>query len=196
MDAVTNAAQQQNIPLFVIDELILNYIYNGSQNTNIKKNVKKKKKLKFLSKNSDGLLYKRSSLVDSSCKVFCNSLSKVTHLATLSDFVSHETLIQFGSYLNKLYGLTVISLSDTDPTLEHLNLHVTIPTHVIIVDEDIDIRKDSHVVHISILHDRIRGNYWWQALLKLTEHQERILHRQGLKRIEFRLPYSSAIFPK
>ena len=140
--------------------------------------------------------YERDALANSNCRVFCSAKRKITYLATLADFVSQEAIAHFTSLLSEHYGLTVISLTDTDPTLQHLNLHVNIPTHLIVVDEDVDIRKESHVVHIAILHDRIRGKYWWQAPMKMNENQERILHRQGLKRTAFRLPHSSAVFSK
>lgn len=143
------------------------------------------------------MLYHSSNmLVSSNCRVFCNANNKITHLATLADFITYDAIARFSSVLSEHHSLTVISLTDTDPTLQHLNLHVTIPTHLIVVDENVDIRKESHVVHITILHDRIKGKYWWEAPLKLNENQERILHRQGLKRNAFRLPYSSAIFAK
>lgn len=119
------------------------------------------------------------------CRIFCHDSEnrKITYLATLSDFVTHESLASFSSFLSLNHKLTVISLSDMDPTLRHLNLHVKIPTHLIVVDEEVDIRKNSHVIHISIFHDRVQGKYWWQAPIKMNENQERILHRQGLKRM-------------
>lgn len=137
----------------------------------------------------------RNAHVDRSCRVFCGS-RQITHLATLADYVSTETIAHFTAHLREHFHLTVISLTDVDPTLQHLNLHVTIPTHLMIVDEDVDIRKEPHVVHITVLHDRIRGRYWWAAPLKMTEAEERILHRQGLKRNVFRTPFSNSIFAK
>lgn len=144
----------------------------------------------------DSDYYEVNTLASSNCRVFCSAKRKITYLATLADFVSPEAIAHLTSSLSEHHGLTVISLTDTDPTLLHLNLQVTIPTHLLIVDEAVDIRKESHVVHIAILHDRIRGKYWWQAPMKMNENQERILHRQGLKRTALRLPHSNAIFPK
>lgn len=176
----------------MIDQLLLQYIHNG---TTADFGQKSRDRLQYIY-GIDDKFYKHSSIGDPKCKVFCNSHSKITHLATLADFLTQESISQLATYLDQHNRLTVIALSDSDPTLEHLNLHVTIPTHLIVIDEDVDIRKESHVVHITILHERIRGNYWWRGPLRLTEHHERLLHRQGLKRSEIRQPYSNAIYTK
>lgn len=204
MDQVTSAAQQYKIPLFIIDKLLLKNIQQGIYLQEIKENIKpdhylKKynNRIRFSKKQFNEIFYDASSsTINKDCRIFCNTNSRITHLATLADFASQETITHFSNYLKNLHQLSVITLNDIDPTLLHLNLIVYIPTHIIIVDEKIDIRKDSHVVHIAIFHERIHGNYWWQAPIKLNEHQERILHRQGLKRTEFRLPYSSGIYEK
>ncbi|KAH9529188.1 hypothetical protein DERF_003082 [Dermatophagoides farinae] len=208
LDQITVAAQQYKIPLFVIDQLLLNYIKQGDYLHTAKswpKNYSSKNvnhhhfssKRKFY---SDFISYHQSSNSllsrNRECRIFCRGESHLTHLATLADSITPETVIHFGNYLKDHHSLSVITLNDIDSSLLHLNLHVSIPTHIIIADERVDIRKQSHVVHIVILYDRVQGNNWWQAPVKLNEHHERILHRQGLKKTEFRLPYSSAIYDK
>lgn len=194
--------------MFVIDQLLLNYIKQGDYLHTAKswpKNYSSKNvnhhhfssKRKFY---SDFISYHQSSNSllsrNRECRIFCRGESHLTHLATLADSITPETVIHFGNYLKDHHSLSVITLNDIDSSLLHLNLHVSIPTHIIIADERVDIRKQSHVVHIVILYDRVQGNNWWQAPIKLNEHHERILHRQGLKKTEFRLPYSSAIYDK
>ncbi|KAH9406155.1 hypothetical protein TYRP_013757 [Tyrophagus putrescentiae] len=140
----------------------------------------------------------RNARVDGrSCRVFLRWL-QADHPPGDAGRLRHpEVITRLTAHLREHHDrLTVISLTDVDPTLAHLALHVTIPTHLMVVDEDVDIRKEPHVVHITVLHDRLRGRYWWAAPLKMTEAEERILHRQGLKRNVFHTPFSSSIFAK
>lgn len=205
LDAVNIAAQSKKIPLILIDKLVLNFIEAGIYlpskqecfQSKVRTNQLHKKNRITLNDRQRNIVYADYfEFVNTNCRILCSSNSKITHLAIPADFVTHDSIGQFGAYLNDHYGITVIMLKDYDPTFEHLNLHISIPTHIFIFDEKVDIRKESHVVHIAVLHERIKAQYWWQAPVKISENLERLLHRQGLKKFEFRLPYSSAIFKK
>ncbi|CAG2182902.1 unnamed protein product, partial [Oppiella nova] len=54
----------------------------------------------------------------------------------------------------------------------------------------------SHVIHIVIFYERIQSTNWWHGLLALNEHHKRLLHRQGLRKSDFKVSHSSAIYDK
>ncbi|KPM05432.1 fukutin-like protein [Sarcoptes scabiei] len=218
LDQSLTTLQQYQIPLFLIDNLLLRNIENGFYRIkdfgSIAEEIRNRRRPKHnnrfrYNRKSDEIINdenQRSSLIEDSqsfhyddyqeCRIVCQTESKITHLATLSYYINQEIVTQLSNYLKDYYGLSVIVLKDIDSTLLHLNLHVTIITHIFIVDERIDLRKDSHVVHIAVFYERIDNSYWWQGPIRLTEQEERILHRQGLKRNALRLSYSGAIYEK
>ncbi len=164
---MTVYANQNRIPLFLIDSEILGFVANNSYPL-IKSN--------------------------NYCNLLCSG-RKITHLATLAQFSTQLLLNRFVNSL-KTKGYTVLEYTDNDPTLIHYNLKVLIPLHLIIIDENIDIRKSSHVIHIVIFHERIQSQYWWHGFLHLKEYDQRLLHRQGIRKSHFKVSDSSAIYDK
>ncbi|OTF81255.1 hypothetical protein BLA29_007870, partial [Euroglyphus maynei] len=107
LDQITVAAQQYKIPLFVIDQLLLNYINKGDYLNNAEslhknypiKNVnhhhfssKRKSYSNFVSHHQSS-----NSLLSSSreCRVFCRGESRLTHLATIADSISPDIVDHF-----------------------------------------------------------------------------------------------------
>ena len=128
------------------------------------------------------------------CKVLCSD-RKITHLATFGQFATQLLINRWVASI-KSKGFTVLEFSELDPTLIHYNLKVQIPTHLVVIDEDIDIRKTSHVLHIVIFYERIQSKHWWHGMLRLEEHHQRLLHRQGVRKPHFEVSHSSAIYDK
>lgn len=163
---VTVYANQNSIPLFLIDSQILS-------------NISAKRH------DSSGHSY---------CNVLCSE-RKISHLATFGQFATQLLIDRWVSSI-KSKGFTVMKFSELDPTLTHYNLKVSIPTHLIIIDENIDIRKTSHVIHIVIFYERIKSQHWWHGMLRLDEYHQRLLHRQGIRKPLFQVSHSSAIYDK
>lgn len=166
LKTVTNAAYQNGVPLFLIDSIILSYVSNGTY----------------------------PSKQYSYCKLLCSG-RKLTHLATLYQHASHLHLTRFAQTLRDL-GYTILEFNELDPTLIHHDFKVLIPLHLIIFNENVDLKLRSHVVHITVFHDRISQNYFWQGPLLLNENDLRLLHRQGIKKTDFKMSDQSAIYDK
>ncbi|CAG2121035.1 unnamed protein product, partial [Medioppia subpectinata] len=155
LDVVTLSANQHSIPLFLIDSEVLSNISAKSA----------------------------KPILDSYCNVLCTG-RKITHLATFSQFATQLLISRF-IHSVKSKGFTVLELKELDPTLVHFGLEVSIPTHLIVIDEKLHIKKTSHVIHIAIFYERIQSTNWWYGMLSLTEHQQRLLHRQGIRKSFF-----------
>ena len=166
LDVVTVFANQNSIPLFLIDSEVLSNISKNSQTR-------------------DGHPF---------CNVLCSN-RKITHLATLGQFATQLLINRWVASI-KAKGFTVLEFSELDPTVIHYNLKVSIPTHLIVLDENIDIRKPSHVIHVVVLYERIQSKNWWHGVLKLDDYQKRLLHIQGLRKPNFKVSHSSGIYDK
>ena len=203
---MSTSAQDNSLPLFVIDKLVLEAIHDGvhfgqpRQTTFVLPDESKKLKIlkRKLNKLELKLLEASYNQTDTtgSCRLFCGSNSPITHLATLSEYISDGLVIKFADDLKKKALLTLLTITQSDHSLENIHLPLNIITHLIVLDEDIDIRRRSHVIIITVLHDRLAGTHWWAAPLILNDFRKRLLHRQGIKQNALMHSPSNSIFQK
>ena len=203
---MSTAAQDNSLPLFVIDKLVLDAIQDGVHYGAARQKTfsfpDETKKLKILKKKLNKLelkpLEESYNQTDStgSCRLFCGSNWPITHLATLSEYLSDSLIAKFSQDLKNKASLTLLNITQSDHSLENIHLPLSIVTHLIVLDEDIDIRRRSHVILITVFHERVGGTHWWAGPLILSDFQKRLLHRQGIKQNALRLSPSNAIFQK
>jgi len=112
---------------------------------------------------------------------------------TLGQFASFTRLSKFVKSLKDV-GFSIFEFNDLDSSLIHHDLKLVIPLHLIIFMEDIS-REKAHIIHIIILHEKL-NKYWWSSKLELTEHEKRLIYRQGSRQADFFFGNFDAIFEK
>lgn len=113
-------------------------------------------------------------------------------MATLSEFATEIRLQKFIKLLHER-DYKIIEFKDVDPSYVHHDLHVSLCLHLLIFDEKVE-KEDGHVVHIAILHDKATG--WWTGGLELTERDQRLIYRQGLRTHHFARFQKASLYTK
>lgn len=111
----------------------------------------------------------------------------------LGEYAPFTRLSKFIKSLRDV-GLTIFEFNNLDPSLLHHDIKLIIPLHLIIFSEDSS-REKGHIIHITIVHERL-NKYWWSAKLELTEYEKRLIHRQGSRQADFAFGNYDVIFEK
>lgn len=127
------------------------------------------------------------------CPNLCDVRRKVTHFATLAEFVSSFHLLRLIEHLRK-HQLTCIELAESAPELVYVSIGIRNCKHLIIFDEK-QPREQSFLVHISVL-DETMQHFWYSEPLIMNEHDKRLVHRQGARKLDFQFDEHSQIYEK
>jgi hypothetical protein len=201
---VLNIANEHKVPLFVIDQNVLRSVFqlpdpnavavhdHGSK-TVPETSFFRSSLIESMSSHSSSFL--TSHVVSARrCIHFCDVNRKVTHFATLTDFISTFHILKFVESLRR-DQLVCIELAESSSEYSSLAASgYTSAKHLIIFDERRP-KDESYLVHISII-DEIMTNYWYSEPLALNEHDKRLVHRQGIRKMNFQFDEHSQIYQK
>ena len=87
----------------------------------------------------------------------------------------------------KKIDLTIFEITNLDP-----NSNVHILSHLIIFKQKL-LKKDSYLIQITIFQNKL-NKYWLSLPFYLTEFEKRLIHRQGIRKMNFQFSDFSYIY--